>query len=56
MKRYIIEEREDTTKDCNGCIFLPVECYKARLRSCVGLQREDGKNIIFVLVKEEEIK
>ena len=53
MKRYIIEEREGDS--CDGCMFDGAECIDAQPASCSSTGRDDGLNIIFVMVKIEEI-
>lgn len=59
MKRYVIEEREDGGKVCDGCVFDGDlhPCHDSKfIKSCSKSLREDGKSIIFALVKTEEIE
>ena len=57
MKRYIIEERESTKRNCEGCIFEDMEkCGDMKSITCVKHTSDGVKYVIFVLAKEEEIK
>lgn len=57
MKRYIIEEK-GSEGSCYGCLYDKHEsCVDYRIAPCIK-RRENGSKeiVIFVLVKEEEIK
>lgn len=59
IKMKCVEQKRESGKHmCKGCILVHRECedelYEMIFGTCIDSERSDGKDVIFVEVKEDE--